>query len=110
MKYIIQIITLFALVLTVNTALAKKPKPPPEPINLMNVITVSTENGDFTNPVEALDSIPDANVDPYLIIVGPGVYEVSTALIMKEWVTIQGAGQESTLITGAISSESADDP
>lgn len=107
MKHIIQLITLFALVFTVNTALARgghNPPPAPEPDNLMNVVTVSPMNGDYTNPVEALNDIPDTNVDPYLIIIGPGVYEVTSAIHMKEGVTIQGAGQESTKITGAISS------
>jgi len=111
MKYLIQLITLFALVFTVNTALARgghNPPPAPEP-NLMNVITVSAENGDYTNPVEALNSIPDTNVDQYLIIVGPGVYEVSSAIHMKEGVTIQGAGQESTIITGDVSTSFANE-
>lgn len=106
MKYIIQLISLIAFVFTMNTALARKPKPPPppEPANLMNVITVSAENGDFTSPVTAMNSICENGPgNRYLIVIGPGVYEVSTAIIMKEWVTIQGAGREATKITGAVS-------
>jgi hypothetical protein len=106
MKYIIQLISLIAFVFTMNTALARKPKPPPapEPVNLMNVVTVSEENGDFTNPVAAMNSICENGPgNRYLVVIGPGVYEVSTAIIMKEWVTIQGAGREATKITGAVS-------
>jgi len=107
MKNIIRVICLFILVFTVNIALARKPHPsppPPEPANLMNVITVSAENGDFTSPVAAMNSIGETSLgNRFLIVIGPGVYEVSTAIIMKEWVTIQGAGQEATKITGAIS-------
>lgn len=111
MKYIIQLITLITLVCSANTALAKGGKPPPAPEpGLLNVITVSPQYGDYTSPVEAINGITDANAgNRYLLVVGPGVYEVSTALIMKEWVTIQGSGRESTVITGAISSESADE-
>ena len=102
MKNIIRLICLFVLVFTVNTALGKHPRHPLG--NLMNVITVSAEHGDFTSPVEAINSITDADAgNPYLIQIGPGVYEISTALIMKQWVTIQGAGREATKITGAIS-------
>ena len=102
MKSIIRLICLFVLVFTVNTALGKQPRHPL--VNLMNVITVSAEHGDFTSPVDAIESIEDANSgNPYLIQIGPGVYEVSSAIIMKEWVTIQGAGREATKITGAVS-------
>ena len=111
MKYIIQLITLITLVCSANIAIARGGKPPPAPEpGLLNVVTVSPQYGDYTSPVEAINSITNANAENrYLLVVGPGVYEVSTALVMKEWVTIQGAGQESTVITGAISSESADE-
>jgi len=112
MKYIIQLISLIALVFTVNTALARggpKPPPAPEP-GLLNVVTVSPMYGDFDNPVEAMNSIGVTGPgNPYLIQIGPGVYEVNTALIMKEWVTIQGAGQEATKIIGSISHEYPDE-
>ena len=108
MKNIIQFIGLISLVFTVNAAIAKSPHIPPEPINLMNVVTVSAENGDFTSPVEAINSILDASdSNPYLVQIGPGVYELGTEqIIMKEWVTIQGSGQDATKITGLVSSGS----
>jgi len=102
MKKFIGIISALALMSSANVALAKKPRHPL--VNLMNVITVSAENGDFTSPVEAIESITDAtDTNPYLIIIGPGVYDLgSTNLVMKEWVSIQGSGQEATKITGAV--------
>ena len=108
MKKFIGIISALALMFSANVSLAKKPRHPL--VNLMNVVTVSAENGDFTSPVEAIESITDAtDTNPYLIIIGPGVYEIGTTMKMKEWVTIQGAGQEATKITGAVSTGYADE-
>jgi len=113
MKYIIQLITLIAFVFSVNTALAKgghNPPPAPEPVNLMNVVTVSEENGDFDSLIDALDSIGDAAEDnQYVIQIGPGVYDIGNAqIIMKPWVLIQGAGRSFTVIRGSRAS-SADE-
>lgn len=69
--------------------------------NLQNVITVATKGGDYSDPVAALESIKDAAEDnPYLVAIGPGVFELSEALLMKPYVTIRGAGQDVTKITG----------
>lgn len=105
MKYIAQFLLLITLLFTVTVALTKGPKPPQAPdSNLMNVVTVSAKYGDYTSPVEAMNSIGETGPgNRYLIVIGPGVYEVSSAIIMKEWVTIQGAGREATEITGAVS-------
>lgn len=44
---------------------------------------------------------------PYLILLGPGVYDVGTTqIVMKDWVSIQGAGQEVTHIKGNVSTGS----
>jgi len=88
MKYIIQLITLFALLFTVNSALARngpKPPPAPEPVNMMNVVTVSAENGDYTSPVAAINSITNAAEDnQYVIQIGPGVYNIGdTPIVMQ---------------------------
>lgn len=109
MKYIIQLITLFALVFSANTALSRgghNPPPVPEPDNLMNVITVSAENGDYTSPVAAINSITNAAEDnQYVIQIGPGVYDIGDApIIMKPWVRIGGAGRGFTIIRGSRSS------
>jgi hypothetical protein len=77
------------------------------PKTLKNVITVSLENGDFTSPVDAIDSIPTEGADapratnPYVINVGPGVYALgSTDLVMRSFVSVIGAGVDATTISG----------
>lgn len=76
---------------------------------LQNVITVSKENGDFSDPVAAMNSITDASEDnPYLVVIGAGVFTVDSPVIMQEWVSIQGSGQATTKITGAISTSVPD--
>jgi len=112
MKYFIQLITLIALVFTVNTALAKGGKPPPAPEpGLLNVVTVSPQYGDYTSPVDAINSISNAAEDnQYVIQIGPGVYDIGDApIIMKEWVRIGGAGRGFTVIRGSRSSTLNDD-
>ncbi len=84
-------------------------------INLKNVITVAKANGDFTNPIDAIDSIPTTGdespnfTNRYLIVIGPGIYPIGlNQIIMREWVSIQGSGQEATLISGAVSTTAWD--
>lgn len=70
--------------------------------NISNIITVAKEGGDFTNPVDAINSISGANVNnQYLIYIAPGVYNLSTPLILKNFVHVQGAGSKMTEIVGA---------
>lgn len=72
---------------------------------LMNVVTVSAKGGDFTDPVAAVKSITDAAAaNPYLVLIGPGIYTLTQTLVMKPFVTISGSGQDATTLTGAISS------
>ncbi|MEM7195799.1 MAG: hypothetical protein AAF402_12665 [Pseudomonadota bacterium] len=72
---------------------------------LANIVTVAKSNGDFDNPVEALESIDDADdVNPYLIFIAPGLYDIgSTQLQMKPYVDISGSGEGITVIQGAVS-------
>lgn len=79
--------------------------------NLKNVITVAKANGDFTDPVIAINSIPTTGPDipsaanRYLVVIGPGEYDSGGKPIeMQEWVSIQGSGRGSTKIFGAVSS------
>lgn len=53
-----------------------------------------------------IDGISDASATkPYLIKLGPGVYDLGfNNIVMKAWVSIHGSGQESTTITGTMSS------
>ena len=61
--------------------------------SLKNVVTVAKGKGQFTDPVAAVNSISDASVDnPYLVVIGPGVYTLTQTLVMKEYVDIEGSG------------------
>jgi hypothetical protein len=76
---------------------------------LKNIITVAKANGNFTNPVTAVNSITDASADnPYLVVIGPGVYTITQTLVMKPYVDITGSGENVTKLTGAISTANLD--
>jgi hypothetical protein len=77
---------------------------------LANIVTVAKKNGDFTDPVAAMKSIEglaDEN-NRYLLVIAPGVYTLTEALVMHEYVDISGSGQNATMLTGAISSGNRD--
>lgn len=68
--------------------------------NLENIVTVSKKGGNFADPVEAVKSITDATENkPYLVLIGPGIFELSEALQLKSYVTIQGAGESATKLS-----------
>jgi len=75
---------------------------------LQNIITVAKSNGDFDDPVAALNSITDASAaNPYLVVIAPGVYDIgSSGLVMQEYVDVAGSGQDSTFIKGSKSNSS----
>jgi hypothetical protein len=74
-----------------------------------NVVTVAKANGKFTDPVAAVNSITDASaINPYLVVIAPGVYTITSPLQMKHYVDIAGCGENVTKIKGAISGASAD--
>jgi len=80
-----------------------------DPKPLKNIITVAKANGKFTDPVAAVNSITDASADnPYLVVIGPGVYTINQTLFMKEYVDIAGSGENVTKIKGAISTGNPD--
>jgi hypothetical protein len=67
-----------------------------------NVVVVAKGGGDYTSVQAAINSITDASEDnPYLVWVAPGEYE--EAVIMKPYVHLQGAGQETTVISSTVS-------
>ncbi len=83
------------------------------PINsarkLAHVVTVSAQGGDFTDPVAAVNSISDAGPsNPYVVLIGPGIYTLTETLVMKEYVSVMGTGEQSTKLTGAIGGGSLD--
>ncbi len=78
---------------------------------LKNIITVAKANGDFDNPVNAINSIPTTGSDmpgaanPYLIVIAPGVYPLGNiALNMRQFIDVMGSGENVTLLTGTIGS------
>ncbi len=76
-----------------------------EAASLKNVITVSAENGDFTNVADAMASITDATpVNPYMIFIGPGIYTLADTLEVKNHVHIRGSGKDLTFLVGDQSS------
>jgi hypothetical protein len=67
-----------------------------------NVVVVAQSGGDYVSVQAAIDSITDAAADnAYLVWVAPGVYQEQVT--MKPYVHLQGAGQEATVITSAVS-------
>ena len=68
--------------------------------DIKNVVTVAKTGGDFTDPVAAMDSIKDASAsNPYLLAVGPGIFELSEVLVVKPHVNVAGSGQRATILT-----------
>lgn len=67
-----------------------------------NVIVVAKSGGDFTDPVAAINSIADASINnPYLVKIMPGVYDLgASVLTLKQYVDIEGAGENVTKIVG----------
>jgi hypothetical protein len=78
---------------------------------IKNVITVAGEGGDFDDPVAAVASITDASAEnPYLVYVAPGVYTLTSQLVMKPYVSMTGSSDSSTVLTGSFSSSSFEAP
>jgi hypothetical protein len=76
---------------------------PPLPAKM---VWVAPENGDYALPTEAMANLADwcgvpSESNPCVILIAPGVYDLGDAqLRMQPWVTIQGSGQDSTIIRG----------
>ena len=108
-KTLLIILTLFATTASAHNKVVVIPMSGNDLKPLKNVVTVAKANGDYSDPVAALNSITNASaVNPYLIVIAPGVYTVTSALVMKPWVDIAGSGQDVTFIKGAVSSSSRD--
>jgi len=74
-----------------------------------NVIIVAPVGGDFTSPVDAMNSIVDASeTNPYLVKIMPGVYDIGGASVqMQPYVDIEGSGENVTKIKGNVGVETA---
>jgi hypothetical protein len=71
---------------------------------LKNIITVAKANGNFSDPVAAVNSIQDASEgNPYLVVIGPGIYSLTQSLVMKQFVDIVGSGENITKLTAGVS-------
>ena len=70
---------------------------------LKNLISVAKQNGDFNNPIAAVNSITNASVsNPYLVVIAPGIYDLGNAtLTLKPYISIQGSGVDITTIRSA---------
>ena len=69
--------------------------------NPAQVVWVAKSGGDYTSVNAALASITDNTVaNPYLIRIGPGTY-TETQVELKDYVDIEGSGQDTTTITCA---------
>lgn len=67
-----------------------------------NRLIVAQSGGDFTSVAAALNSITDAAVDnPYVVQVMPGEYMESNLVVVKEYVHLQGAGPNATIIVSS---------
>lgn len=108
MKKLFSIITLAIVVFFAVSATAHNKVvviPLNSPKQLKNIVTVSAEGGDFTDPIAAVASISDASEsNPYLVVLGPGLYTLTQPLVMKQHVSIVGAGENATKLTGSVSS------
>ena len=75
-----------------------------------NVITVAKENGDFSDPVAAMNSITDSSdANPYVLVIGPGVYTLTQQLIIQPSVEVIGSGIDITILQGSKGAEFATD-
>lgn len=75
--------------------------PGPRPAN---VVWVAASGGDFTSLQAALASITDNSAsNPYLIRIAPGVYTESATTMLKDYVDIEGSGENVTVLTCACS-------
>jgi len=73
---------------------------------LSRIITVAKRNGDFSDPVAALNSLERrlaSNDNPYLIVIAPGEYTITQPLRLQPYVDIAGSGKDITRIVGAFS-------
>ncbi len=68
--------------------------------DLANVVWVATSGGDFTSLSAALASITDSSeTNPYVIKIAPGIYTETAQVVLKNYVDVEGSGQDVTTIT-----------
>lgn len=75
--------------------LAARPRP------ARNVLIVS-KDGDLRDPAAAVASIKDASpTNPYLVKVMPGVYDLTSFVLLPPYVQLEGSGRGITVLRGS---------
>jgi hypothetical protein len=78
-----------------------------------NVAVVATSGGDYRNPLDAMGRLSEWCMEPHasnpcLLKIMPGIYDLGMdSLVMQPYVDIEGSGEETTKISGAIDSDVA---
>jgi hypothetical protein len=99
-----------SLLLTITTACAGSIVIGGDYTDVGTIVIVSPKPGDSvqangTALLNNLEDIPGGASHPYLIKLGPGIYDIGiNSLQMKEYVDIEGAGENTTVISGNIDS------
>ena len=64
------------------------------------IVWVAKSGGDFTSLSAAVASINDAAMTkPYVVKIAPGVYTETAPVAMRDYVDVEGSGQDATTIT-----------
>jgi pectin methylesterase-like acyl-CoA thioesterase len=76
---------------------------------MKNIVTVAKSGAQFRDIQQAINSINDANdLNPYVVYVASGIYNVDTPIEMKPYVSLLGSGKKSTIIDAGVSSSQQD--
>ena len=84
----------------------------PDYTDVGTIVIISPKPGDTpqTNGTALLDNLAGISADantPYLIKLGPGIYDLGTNFLqMKSYVDVEGSGESITIITGSLNSGS----
>jgi len=76
------------------------------------VAIVAASGGDYINPATAMGDYPNwcgtpSATNPCLLKIMPGVYTVSSSVVMQPYIDIEGSGENTTFIQGSIDSTSS---
>jgi hypothetical protein len=75
------------------------------------VAVVAMSGGDYTDPATAMSDSASwcgthLSTNPCLLKIMPGIYTVTSPVVMQQYIDIEGSGENTTRITSAISSSS----
>ncbi|MFC1680759.1 tail fiber domain-containing protein, partial [Pseudomonadota bacterium] len=83
-----------------------------KPASYAKVAIVAKGGGDYMSPLDAMANVSSGDAwcgtpsatNRCLVQIMPGVYDIgSTGITMQQWVSIRGSGEETTKVTGAVS-------